>query len=279
MFCNQNVHADMSDSDLHIFAFATGAYDVRERRIRDIKPDDYVRVQADWEYSRERAETYGPEVEDFFCAIFPVASERAFVLRYLAACLSGRREITKILCLNDVHGGNTGKSTFIKLLQGFLGQRCRSCLPCNKLVTKGVDRYGFDAFAEVHLIMTEELEPTMRLNVGLLKTLSNGPDIFVQRKRSSTESIRWQAGTILVFTEGRWPKFDAGDADWLSRMAVVPMRTRFEVGATSGEPLTLPADSSITNRFPLWCSALLDILAENYRPGDIVPGDVPRDTN
>jgi hypothetical protein len=274
------------NGNLDIFLVKNGAYDVREKEFRAIKPEDYVCLHADWEYDPERAKTYRPEVEDFLCKIFPVATKRNIVLRFLAALLSGRREIKKVLCLNDKRAGNNGKSTLVKFVQCFFDMLCKSS---TKFVTKGShdkdkDSHdaGFEPFVPVgaRACVAEELKHIMKLDVGLLKSLSGGTGTRVEgRKCGSSETFRftWQAGIIMVFIEGDCPQFDVGDAAWVGRMLVAPIHSRFEAGELSDESFTFPMDSNLTSHFPLWRNALLDILVEHYKTGDIAAEDVPRD--
>ena len=67
-----------------------------------------------------------------------------------------------------------------------------------------------------------------------------------------------------AFNEGDCPKFDAGDAAFMSRMLVVPMRSKFVPTLMPHDDAnTYLMDVSVTERFGGWMSALADILVEH----------------
>jgi phage/plasmid-associated DNA primase len=128
---------------------------------------------------------------------------------------------------------------------------------------------GMEPFRTTRLLVAEELKHSMTLDVALLKQLSGGADVRVEGRRfGSGERFKfvWQANIVLVFNEGDCPQFD-GDSALVQRLLVAPMRSKF-VSEMPAEPEehTYLMDKDITSKFPLWCSALLDLLLERFDP-------------
>lgn len=273
------------DANLDVFAVRNGVYDVSLGQFRPTVPADRVRKYADWDYDADLARQHRPAVAEFFAKVLPVQEERAVVLRYLGALLGGRRAIKKVLVLTDRRDGNNGKSSLVKLLLTVFGQlaKCQT-----KFVTKGsIDRdrdshdAGMEPFVGMRLLVAEELKKSMKLDEALLKMLSGGSGTRVEGRRcgvSDTFAFIWQAGIILVFNEGDCPSFDVGDHAWVQRMLFVPMRSKF-VADPAGveEEYTYAIDANIVDHFAEWRSAVLDLLAENFRRDDLDPRAIPRE--
>jgi hypothetical protein len=280
------------DASLDIFPLKNGVVDMEAEGMpfRETRPDDFVRLHAGWAYDRDQAASKRAEVEEFLAQLFPVAEERAIVLRYVAGLLSGRRAIKKMLILTDKRAGNNGKSTFVNFLRSFFGALTKSS---NKLLNKSDrdrDRDSHDAgleqYAGIRLSVLEELKKTTRWDEGLIKWLTGGSGVQVEGRRcgtSDTYSFVWQSGLIAVFNEGDAPGFDVGDEAFIGRLLVAPMRSKFVVdgdnvavaGQEDQEEYVFRGDAEIEKKFKSWRSAFLDILKEAYRTQNIGDVEIP----
>ena len=262
------------DSNLDLFALDNMVAIAKDQALRPITQADNVMTTAGWSYDAKEAAAHRAEVERFFEQLLPVAEERRTVLVYFASSLSGRRSSKRLLALTDRRQGNNGKSSLLCLMRVFFGD----FYSCNtKFVCAGsfqADRNSHDAgmepFKANRLIAAEELKNNMTLDLALLKKLSGGEDVEVEgRKFGSGEHFKyvWQANIILVFNEGDCPQFDSGDSAFMQRLLVAPMRSKF-VPEMPAEPeeYTYLMDKNVTHRFPLWRSALLDLLLEHFDP-------------
>jgi phage/plasmid-associated DNA primase len=275
------------DSNLDIFPMGGGkCLDMTTDTIRNITPQDMVSMTTGWIYDEDESVKYRADVEKMFGEIFPYEDERDMVLRYLAQQLSGRRNVKKMMCLTDRRGGNNGKSVIVKLLQAFSGREL--AIADNKLLMagshdRGRDEHdsGLETYQGVRVAISEELKKTQRFAEGLVKCLTGGANTLVGgRKLGNAERYTyvWTALLIAVFNEGDIPQFDLTDQAFVRRLIIAPMRSKFIPGYTprpDDEEFTFAADEDITNRFPIWRSAILDILRSKYDPRDISEDDLP----
>ena len=124
------------------------------------------------------------------------------------------------------------------------------------------------------LVIAEELKANLVLDTGFLKRVSGGDMTWIGGRGFKTDgqfAYIWQAGIILVFNQNDCPQFDAKDTAFTSRMAVIPMRSKFvpvgEGSSLGSEPHTFPMDMGIKARFPTWRSSMLDVMMERYTAG------------
>lgn len=276
------------DENADLFAIDNGCFDCSSGipTFRALRPDDCVATTAGWSYSAEDAASHRDEVTAFFETILPVPAERRVILSFFASLLSGRRVAKKFLALTDRRSGNNGKSTLLSLMSSFFGQYA---LLNTKFVCKGSfdrDRDSHDAgtepFKGKRLVIAEELKHAMTLDDAMLKRLAGGPGVTVSGRRCGSSeqfSFTWQAGFALVFNEGDCPKFDAGDAAFMARMIVAPMRAKFvdlQVSTDLQEPWTFRVDPDMGKKFPQWLSSAADILAEHFDAHNLL-SDLPAD--
>lgn len=280
---------DRLDNNLDIFAFSNGCFDLNGDggvTFRPLTSQDCVCKTTGWPYSAAEGTMHRAAVESFLEQVLPIPDERRIVLSFFAALLSGRRRAKKFLAFTDRRSGNNGKSTLLDLFRAFFGDEYADVN--TKFVCRGSfdrDRDSHDAgtepFQGKRLVIAEELKRTMKLDDAMLKRLTGGSEIFVSGRRCGNGSryrFTWQAGFVLIFNEGDCPQFDAGDAAFMERMIVAPMRSKFVENATEyGEPWTFEVDYDIKNKFSLWRSALADILVNHFGSPSVfqnIPADM-----
>lgn len=248
--------------------------------LRPVRADDSIFANSGWQYNALLAEREREPLQRFLDQVFPIKAEQRAVLAYVADLLIGHREKKMFLVLTDQRQGNNAKSTFLKLLTVFFGETY--CAKSIKFLVDGPrgDRNSHDAGLECmngkRLLIADELTRNDTLDVGRIKDLVSVPDTVTQGRsfgRASTFKFIWQAGIIMAFNEGQFPRFDTNDGAFVSRMLVCNMRSRFlhrsdyikYIESDMIEPYTYPADPNLVSRFPDWRSALLDILLETRR--------------
>ena len=284
--CNDMLHvfasnvADESfverlDADFDLFAVNNGVFDLRVLGggFRPIEPSDCIGITTGWSYDPESSSAHRAEVEAFLCGVLPIKEEREVVLVFFAHLLSGWRREKKLMLLTDRRDGNNGKSTLIKLVRRLFGSYSESS---TKFVCRGggfaPDRNSHDAGMEPlrgkRLLLSEELDDSMILDNAILKRVAGGEqEPITGRKCGSGEQFHfiWQAGIVLVFNDGKCPKFDVSDSAFLQRFIVVPMRSKFVANPESvdHDSHTFLMDPDLIGRFSEWMSAFADILIEH----------------
>ena len=271
---------DRLDANPDLFAVDNGVFDMREPGgvFRPIATDDWVGTTAGWAYSKQAALDHRAELEAFLAQVLPVQEEREAVLAYFAGLLSGRRLVRKFMVFTDRRAGANGKSSLAHLLGSFFGAYAKTS---TKFVCRGAferDRdshgAGTEPFRGKRLVVAEELKHSMTLDVALLKKLTGGASARVEDRRIGVGEwfkFTWQAGFLLIFNEGDCPNFDAGDAAFLERMIVAPMRAKFvaagEEVEEAPEAHTFELDPDVAAKFTKWMPAMMDVLLEKYASG------------
>lgn len=266
-------------NSINVFAM-NGSLVENGTTLRPIGVDDSIFANSGWQYNASLAEREREPLQRFIDQIFPMKDEQQTVLSYVADLLSGRREKKVFLVLTDQRQGNNAKSTFLKFLTVFFGETY--CAKSIKFLVQGpkTDRNSHDAGLECmngkRLLIADELTRNDTLDAGRIKDLVSVPDTVTQGRsfgRASTFKFIWQAGIIMAFNEGQFPRFDSTDSAFVSRMLVCNMRSRFlqrndyikYIESDMIEPYTYPADPNLVSRFPDWRSSFLDILLETRR--------------
>ena len=269
---------DRLDENLDVFAVTNGVFDMKARTFRTARPEDYVRTTADWAYSPEEGRLHRASVEAFIEKVLPVREERMACLRFISSLMSGRRFMKKFMVMTDRRDGNNGKSTLIGFFKAFFASYTAN--KGTSFMLKAAfqrDRNDHDGALQnlkgKRLILGDEFDSSNTLDCGFLKRWTGGPHESVGGRRMGDAeefSFTWQAGFVLVFNEGRAPKFDADDGALLERFMAVPARSKFVPGdvPADAEPYTHVLDLHVTESFRSWCSALADILVELYNADD-----------
>lgn len=282
------------DANLDIFACDNVLFDIRSRTFRPINPEDRVATTSGWSYDAEQSTAHRGELDAFLAQVLPVLEERRVVLAFFASLLSGRRIEKRFMVFTDTRGGNNGKTSLANLFIRFFGGR-GTTVATTSFVCRGSfekDRNAHDAgiegFRSSRLLVADELKRNRSLDEALLKRLTGGGDVDVGGRScggggSAAElfKYRWQAGIVLIFNEGDCPKFDTGDAAFMSRMIVSPMRAKFvsvddKTEIDSGDKYTRVADKGVCERFPFWMSSLFDILVESFDAKGVAFDTVPK---
>ena len=261
------------DTNLDLFATAGSVFDSRVNGWRPIVPDDYAFTTTGWAYDAEAAKEKRGEVDAFLEQVLPVPEERRVVLAFYASLLSGDRNVKKFLSFTDKQGGDNGKSALSTLFTTFFGDyvKINTKFVCKGAFDKDKDSHdaGMEPMRGKRLLVAEELKNHMTLDEALLKRVTGGSTVRIEGRRcGSNEQFKyvWQAGIVLIFNEDDIPKFDLGDAAFMKRMLVVPMRSRFVTKLDpedADEPFVFEVDQGLHAKFPGWCSALADVLLEN----------------
>jgi hypothetical protein len=246
------------DDDPRLFAFDNGVFDMHAAQggaFRPIVPEDLVSTPTGWSYDPDLAVQHRAELEAFLRRALPIEEDRKAVLDFHARLLHGTRTVDKFLVLTDDVGGGEGKDMLSKLFLAFFGNvglaGCTQFL-CGTSSTRDA---SMNAYKASRLLVANDLHPSNRLNTTILEPLTRGVDVVVGGV-SATYRFIWRAGIVLLLEEGHTPQFDAEVPGLLQRMIHASVHAVRSVGD--------PHPRGVDYRFPLWLSALADVLHEAY---------------
>lgn len=264
------------DENLDIFAVNNGVFDMVSKEFRAACREDYVMTTAGWEYSPEEAAVHRGELETFLEQVLPVEEERIVALKFFASSLSGRRSIKRFMILTDKRDGNNGKSALMQLISGFFGKfnaKKGTDIVCKSTMARNRNDHdaGLQCLKTSRLIVADEFQKTDILDTAFIKRYISGAGATAGGRKLGSEAefdFTWKANFVLLWNQGCAPKMDT-DGAFFERQLVVPMRSRFEVGdQQSVQEYTFPVDINISRRFPLWYSALAELLVSLYDEGE-----------
>ncbi|BAF45567.1 GfV-D3-ORF2 [Ichnoviriform fumiferanae] len=208
--------------------------------------------------------------------MFPEQSERDWFLSFIARFLNGKRADEPFLILIDEHEDRTGKTSLAKLLKAVFGSYY---LKNSKMVIAGGSRDnneyagGLYGLNEKRLLLADGLQKTDTLNCGFIKAITGDCNYYIKHVnkffRTEFEFIV-QAGLVIVANENNMPIFDKNDENFLKKMVVCPLRSRFvtqdefqEMSRNKNNMTNIHiADDSFKLNFHEWRSATLDLLIE-----------------
>ncbi|BAF45559.1 GfV-C20-ORF1 [Ichnoviriform fumiferanae] len=280
--------ANRLNSKLHLFITDNKTIDTSSIPpiIRHIEIEDLAKTTCGWSYNSELAAKYKEPVQSYFNTLFPEQSERDWFLSFIARFLNGRRMDEPFLILTDEHEGKTGKKTLAKLLKAVFGSYY---LSNSTIVRAGGTREnnefagGLYGFNEKRLLLADGLQKTDTLNCGFIKAITGDCNYYMKHInkffRTQFEFVV-QAGLVVIANEKNMPKFDKTDENFLKKMVVCPLRSRFvtqeefQEMRRSKNKMTniLIANDSSKLPFHEWRSATLDLLTEYYnKPISTIP--------
>ena len=170
----------------------------------------------------------GGAMEDIFNQCF-TEEDRDMLLAYLGCCLydkgyTQRQESIFVLSL-----GGLGKSTFIKAL-------CEIFYSTgNQIVRKLSDeKFGLSMFADNDCIIVDEIQGANEDFVEILKTISTGGDLAVEKKNKDTINIPAEVVPRCWFVGNQFPKkvYESAGGEGVFRriLVITPIKSIVDLG-------------------------------------------------
>lgn len=130
---------------------------------RPARKEDYVTMTCGYDWVETVEPSIEAELEDFLAQIYPVPAEREFMQRYCGYCLTGRHDQKLFLMLTDKRGGFNGKSTFLSLLRGCMGDyaiKADASVLYKQDRARGINDHagGLFAYEKKRLMVVEETD-------------------------------------------------------------------------------------------------------------------------
>lgn len=278
--CENLNFADLLNSKLHLFVTYNKTVNtlITPPVLRCIQKEDLAEKTSGWSYDDELAAKYKESVRSYFNKLLPEQCEREWFLSFVARLLNGHRTDEFFVILTDERKGKTGKTTLISLLRAVFGN---FYLANSKFVVDGGNRHneeydgGIYTLKDIRLLVADGLQKNDTLNCNFIKAITGESNYHIKgAKTPSNTKVEFfvQAGLIMLSTNNNMPKFNKTDDDFLRRIVVCPMRSRFVSAEEIAEMKnnkenmknTYIADDSLRRLFPEWRSATLDLLMEHY---------------
>ena len=255
------------DTNLDLFAFKDGVYDLKTKEFRRGLPEDMLSVCAPYEYPATDP-VRRAELEAFLRQIKPQNEEREYVLDQLGQCLSGRIRKQLIHVFSGPVAGN-GKSTLIRLASlAFGGYFCT--IPIAYVTQKSAQANAANPIILklkcARLVAGQEPEERTRFNGALLKSLSGG-DEQEGRLLFNNKLISYYPQFKLFFACNAMPDIDGSDQGVVRRIRKVEFGSQFVEGIGAPDlanhiyPINLDMDDSLKR----WAPEFILMLLERYK--------------
>lgn len=242
-----------------------------QARLDPHNPADLISKLAPWHWRAGPVDLprQAPAFDAFFKTVQPDPDLRAFLQRFAGYCLLG---LTVEQCLVFFYGaGRNGKSTFVDLLCGILGDYA---------VTLSIDSFAGDSkrggneatpdlarLPGARLVAASEPEMGVKLKDALIKTLTGGEKIAVRRLHQDFFEVLPQFKIML--SGNHKPRIDdTSDGIW-RRVYLVPWEVQIPVEDVDRDlPGKLKAEAEAV--FAWMVAGALDYLNFGLRPPERV---------
>ena len=165
------------DANHHLMCLENGTLDLRTpRTLRESRPEDLITIQVSITYDPD---AWAGRWERFLHEVFPEDRELWRYLRlWVGYCLTGR---TDAQTFHVFHGaGANGKSVFLAVLRGLLGDLCREAAP-SAFVQNGrfgdANRHGLAGLRGARVVTTTEVRGDGVLDLATVKATTGGDQV------------------------------------------------------------------------------------------------------
>jgi len=225
----------------HLIAVKNGILDTQTGTLTPHTPDwffvSFLPVTFD-------PEAKCPEIEKFMASLVDDVELRTTLYEAIAYCLHRGYPIQKLIVL--LGGGDNGKSTFLNLLQAFLGEENISHLSLQEI--------GNNPFAKVQLYQKfanifDDLDQSALKQTGTLK-MATGGGRFAAEKKHQQARVHFTNTAKMIFSANNLPVTLTDDSPaFFRRMELIPLVKRFLVGskerdANMLDKITTPSELS-----------------------------------
>jgi len=207
------------DANFNLLAFNNGIYDLQNFEFRNGKPEDYISMSINYDYSENHTEKY-EELLNFLEDILPNEPDRAYFLTYLGIALSGNK-LEKIIAL--IGSGANGKSRLLDLLNTALDNHV-DLIPSQYFTQLQQDQTLLNLWRK--RIVCTESEPDKKLNCQLIKCFLHHNSIPL-RKIYSSEILDVSFNFTPILLCNTEPKFDNIDYTFSQHLKCINFPTQF----------------------------------------------------
>lgn len=208
------------DRNPYVINCTAGTIDLRTGAVERHRPEDLITKCIDSGYDTERE----PErFEWFLRAIQPDPAVRAFIQRSMGYSLLGTVRERSFWIM---HGyGKNGKSVFIDLFSGLLGEYASSVTTASIMAAKQSSIPNDIArLRGKRLVVVPETEENERLNTALIKQLAAGDTVSARFLFGEFFDFQF-TGKLWIATNHK-PRINDDSAGFWDRLKLIPFNTR-----------------------------------------------------
>ena len=253
------------DSNIFLIGFENGIYDLEQASFRDGRPDDYVTLSTNHNYTKwSENDPYNKQIFKFFEQVLPNDIIRRYFLNVLCTCLSGQTKEEKLYIMTG--SGSNGKSLTIDLMINALGDYYMSC-PIT-IITRKRGQSNETSPEKVRMKgkrcgVFQEADKGEKLNVGMMKEFTGGDKILVRDLfKGSNEMIEFKPQMKYFLTCNELPDVPSGDDGTWRRLRVIDFSSKFTDNPT--KPNEFKIDNTLKNKIEPWGATFISYLIHIY---------------
>jgi len=253
------------NANYNLLAFNNGIYDLQNFEFREGKPEDYISISINYNYSENHTEKY-EELLKFLEDILPNEADRTYFLTYLGIALSGNK-LEKIITL--IGSGANAKSSFMNLLNTTLDTHI-NVIP-SEYFTQLYPNQAWLNFRHKRIIYTEP-KNDQKLNCGLIECFLHHIPL---KKMYSNEILDVSFNFTPILLCNTEPKFDNIDHAFSQHLRCINFPTQFVNNPINDNQKKRIPD--ICGNFDHWKLDFMLLLIEYrknyYKTGELIESD------
>lgn len=224
---------DKLDKNKYLIAFKNGTYDLKEFKLRDGEPTDYLSFKLPINYKKCDSVDM-VKIDRFFETLFPNKDYKKYMLNFLSTMYVGGN-MNKIALFLTGSGGN-GKSQFIKLLTKMLGMYYKKIELSSFVVGKrqaGSTNAGLSRMSGgTRVVIIDEANKTDKdntvINSTILKLYTGNDDLICRDLyQKGSEMKEFTPMFKIIFVANDLPDINGVDQATIDRVRVVKFESKF----------------------------------------------------
>jgi P4 family phage/plasmid primase-like protien len=254
---------NMLDSKNDILCFTNGVIDFTTNKFRDGVPEDYTHKCTNIPYIDLKLanQEIVKEVTTFMCQLFPDQELREYMWDHAASMLSGKN--TNQTFNIYIGSGRNGKSKFVELLSGILGDY-KATVPVS-LITKQRTIIGgaspeVAGLVGVRLAVMQESSVSDQINEGPMKELTGGD--MIQCRALYRDPISFIPQFKLVMPTNNLPGINGKDEGTWRRIRACEFKSEFKENPDTRDKYQFVVDKNLDLKFELWKPVFMSMLVE-----------------
>lgn len=251
------------DSNNKILCFTNGVIDFDKNKFRDGVPEDYTHKCTNIPYvdlKHANPETV-EEVNTFMAQLFPDKELRDYMWDHAASMLWG--ENTNQTFNIYIGCGRNGKSKFVELLSGILGDY-KATAPVS-LITSDRSKIGgaspeIASLIGIRLAVMQESSIHDAINEGPLKELTGGDTI--QCRALYKDPISFKPQFKIVMATNNLPVINSKDEGTWRRIRTCEFKSEFKEEPDLSDKYKFKVDKNLDQKFETWKPVFMSMLVE-----------------